>query len=146
MKHIEPGDTTEVTPETAFKAKDGKTLRLNERQLRVVELAVTTNMTDREIAAEVGYKGGEEGRASVWKTLRKAHVQEYMQRFMAAHMGTKLATKSLRVLEHLLDNGVSERVRMETAQDLLDRVGARTPDRREVTHRGGVSINIDLGE
>lgn len=134
-----PKDDIEV-----FHGKDGRELRLTDKQMRVVELAVTTMMTDSQIAEAVGYAQGDAGRSAVWKTLRKPHVQAYMAEMVKQHMGSKLTLKSMRVIEHLLEYGNSERVRMEAAQDLLDRVGARAPEQRVVSHQGGISINIDL--
>jgi len=129
---------------TTFTGKDGRVCKLTEKQMTVVELSLTTDMTMTEIAEAAGYAQGESGRCAVWKTLQKDHVQEYMMDQVRKRMGSILALKSTRVLETLLGAN-SERIRMETAQDLLDRVGARAPERKQVHHTGGVNINIDLG-
>lgn len=129
---------------TKFEGKDGRKLQLTKKQLRVVECYLYENMSDEEIALDAGYASGRSGVEAVRKCMRKPHVQEYAMELAKQQLGSTVMLKSVKVLEALLTSK-SDRVRMETAQDLLDRVGARVPEKRHVHHTGGVSINIDLG-
>ena len=93
---------------------------LNPKQQKCLKLMVEGNLTQKEIAKQIGVI---EGTISEWKKLPE-FIDEY-NRLLKSGI-TTLAAKALRTHENLL-NAKSEHVRYLTAKDILDRAGYIPP-------------------
>ena len=117
---------------------------LTEKQLALVDTLVTTGGTLRECAEAAGYAKGESGRVSASRTLRLPHVQAYMMQRVSEELGLA-ATGAVQTVGRLARGANSEYVRLQAAQDILDRAGFKPVDRSQVQVAGDIRVSIDLG-
>ena len=117
---------------------------LTERQRRLVDLIVDEGKNTSDAAQPAGYspENHQSARNAAYKALKLPHVQAYMFKRVAEAVGL-LSPKALGTLDSLL-GAKSEYVRMQTAQDLLDRAGFKAPPDVAKTQSGSVSVTIDL--
>lgn len=106
------------------------TTRPSKRQ-RVIDLLVCTDLTQKEIAAQVGI---DETTITRWK--RKPEFQEEMEKTQREYLGA-LARPALRVMRDAL-NSDNEWIRVQTAKDILDRTGYKPVDKKEIA--GSVDV------
>ena len=96
-----------------------------ENMVRAVRLMVRTNMSQREIAKEIGIT---EATISKWK--HRDDFDEVRLKEERLYLGD-LAAPALRTMKELL-NAKSELVRFNAAHDILDRTGFKPVDRQEI--------------
>lgn len=98
------------------------------------------NRTDAAISA--GYSKAT-AREQAYELLAKPHI---MQAIMARTMN-ELIVQSPAAVQRLrsLLQAKSEYVALQAAQDLLNRVGLKAPDRVDHKLAGNIQVNIDLG-
>ena len=68
----------------------------------------------------------------------------YMQSLVAIRLMTKTTGASSTLID-LATGAKSEYVRLQAAQDLLDRVGMKAPEKVDHRVTGELSVSIDLG-
>ena len=117
---------------------------LTEKQTALVDTLVTTGCTLRQAAEAAGYAKGESGRVSASRTLRLPHVQQYMMQRVSEELGMA-ATGAVSTVSRLAGTAKSEYVRLQAAQDILDRAGFKPIDRSQVQVAGDIKVSIDLG-
>ena len=109
---------------------------LTPMQSALVEHMMVGNQSLAECITDAGYADKSSGYAA-WKTDK---VQSVFQRAcmekLAAHVPTALSTQL-----HLMQHAKSEYVRLQAAQDAMDRVGLKTETQASL---GNLQINIDL--
>ena len=120
-----------------------KVRKLTKRQSALVDTLVATGCSIKNAAEEAGYAAGESGRVSASKTLRLAHVQEYMMQRISETMGLNATVAAARVLT-LAQGAKSEYVQLEASKDILDRAGFKPIDRSQVQIAGDIRVSIDL--
>ena len=120
-----------------------KIRKLTKRQSALVDTLVATGCSIKSAAEEAGYSAGESGRVSASKTLRLAHVQEYMMTRISETMGLNATVAAARVLR-LAQGAKSEYVQLEASKDILDRAGFKPIDRSQVQIAGDIRVSIDL--
>tara|TARA_R100000935_G_scaffold55950_1_gene86585 strand:+ start:236 stop:616 length:381 start_codon:yes stop_codon:yes gene_type:complete len=120
-----------------------KIRKLTKRQSALVDTLVATGCSIKNAAEEAGYAAGESGRVSASKTLRLAHVQEYMMTRISETMGLNATVAAARVLR-LAQGAKSEYVQLEASKDILDRAGFKPIDRSQVQIAGDIRVSIDL--
>lgn len=118
-------------------------MKLNKRQRQMIRYMVRSGLKPKDAAIKAGYAEKSAKRVA-YDTLATAEGAGYRQ-ILALNKMNDLAIQSMNTAEELLDSK-SDRVRMEVAQDLMDRAGMRAPDRVEHNHQGDISISINLGD
>lgn len=120
--------------------------KLTAKQKALVDYLVENGGTQRQAAEAVGYAPGDSARTAASKALAQPHVQEYMHSLVRTHIGTTGLSSALATVTKLTTAAKSEYVRLQAAQDLLDRAGFKPVDRAQLQMVGNVSISIDLGD
>lgn len=115
---------------------------LTPQQAAFVDAYVANGGQATAAAKAAGYAQGS-ARVSGNRLLKQDKVLRHIHDRTIAALAAA-APAALNTLERLARSAKSERVRREAASDLLDRVGMRAPERREILHGGSVSLTIDL--
>ena len=117
--------------------------KLTPKQKAFCEALVKNNGDIREAALSAGYSKSNPTQ-SAYSALQVSHVMAYMQSLVAILLMTK-TTGASSTLVDLATGAKSEYVRLQAAQDLLDRVGMKAPDRVQHSVTGELSVSIALG-
>lgn len=115
--------------------------QLTPMQQAFVDAFVSNGGHKEEAAIEAGYSR-ETARVQAYELLGKPHV---MQAIMARTMN-ELIMQGPAAAQRLHDllSAKSEYVRLQAAQDVLNRIGIKAPDRVDHRVHGDVTVNIDL--
>jgi uncharacterized protein YaiI (UPF0178 family) len=81
---------------------------------------------------------------SASRTIRLAHVQQYMMQRVTEQLGMNATFAAARILK-LANGAKSEYVQLEASKDILDRAGFKPIDRSQVQVAGDIRVSIDLG-
>ncbi|RIO43483.1 DNA-binding protein [Staphylococcus hyicus] len=114
-------------------------LKLSKKQRQYIELKCETDLTDKEIAKIINIHNTN---ISKWKNKKK-----FMDGFAAYH-SIYLSTKVPKAIKTLMNslNARSEKVRLEAAQDIMDRTGHRIDlSKKEIELNGSIQFVDDLG-
>lgn len=108
---------------------------MSSKQQTAIRLMVATNLTQREIAKELDVR--EETisrwkRSDAFKEKMKAEQDKYLH---------ELTAPAMRTIKELL-NSHSDYVRLQSAQDILDRTGYKATDKLEAELTTTVDINL----
>jgi phage terminase small subunit len=117
---------------------------ITRRQRNLVEAYVANGGNLTKAAEEAGYAPGNSGRTSAWKAMKTPHVQQYLMQ-VTAEAFSQHAAMAVGTVAGLAKNGKSEYVKLQAAQDLLDRAGFKPIDRSQVQVAGDIRVSIDLG-
>lgn len=117
---------------------------LTKRQRMLVEAYVANGGNLTKAAQEAGYAEGNSGRVSAYKAMKTPHVQQYLMQAVAEELGQH-AAMAVGTVAALAKTGKSEYVKLQAAQDLLDRAGFKPIDRSQVQVAGDIKVSIDLG-
>ena len=117
---------------------------VTKRQRAFVEAYVANGGNRTKAAEEAGYGPGNSGRVTAQKTMKLPHVQQYLMQ-QVAEAFSQHAASAVSTVAQLAKNGKSEYVKLQAAQDLLDRAGFKPIDRRQVQVAGDIKVSIDLG-
>ena len=118
--------------------------KLTDKQTALVDTIVARGCTIAQAAEEAGYAAGESGRVTATKTMKLAHVQQYLAQRMNEEFGLS-ATLAVGTVRRLATSAKSEYVQLEASKDLLDRAGYKPIDRSQVQVAGDIRVSIDLG-
>ena len=118
--------------------------KLTDKQTALVDTIVAKGCTIAQAAEEAGYAAGESGRVTATKTMKLAHVQQYLAQRMNEEFGLS-ATLAAGTVRRLAMSAKSEYVQLEASKDLLDRAGYKPIDRSQVQVAGDIKVSIDLG-
>jgi len=118
--------------------------KLTDKQTALVDTIVARGCTIAQAAEEAGYAKGESGRVTATKTMKLAHVQQYLAQRMNEEFGLS-ATLAVGAVRRLATSAKSEYVQLEASKDLLDRAGYKPIDRSQVQVAGDIKVSIDLG-
>jgi len=118
--------------------------KLTDKQMALVDTIVARGCTIAQAAEEAGYAKGESGRVTATKTMKLAHVQQYLAQRMNEEFGLS-ATLAVGTVRRLATSAKSEYVQLEASKDLLDRAGYKPIDRSQVQVAGDIKVTIDLG-
>ena len=118
--------------------------KLTKKQVALVDTLVATGCTLKEAASQAGYADGESGRVSASRTIRLAHVQQYMMQRVTEQLGMNATFAAARILK-LANGAKSEYVQLEASKDILDRAGFKPIDRSQIQVAGDIRVSIDLG-
>ena len=118
--------------------------KLTDKQTALVDTIVAKGCTIAQAAEEAGYAAGESGRVTATKTMKLAHVQQYLAQRMNEEFGLS-ATLAAGTVRRLAMSAKSEYVQLEASKDLLDRAGYKPIDRSQVQMAGDIKVSIDLG-
>ena len=118
--------------------------KLTDKQTALVDTIVAKGCTIAQAAEEAGYAKGESGRVTATKTMKLAHVQQYLAQRMNEEFGLS-ATLAAGTVRRLAMSAKSEYVQLEASKDLLDRAGYKPIDRSQVQVAGDIKVSIDLG-
>jgi phage terminase small subunit len=118
--------------------------KLTDKQMALVDTIVAKGCTIAQAAEEAGYAKGESGRVTATKTMKLAHVQQYLAQRMNEEFGLS-ATLAAGTVRRLAMSAKSEYVQLEASKDLLDRAGYKPIDRSQVQVAGDIKVSIDLG-
>lgn len=114
------------------------------RQIALVDAYVANGGHLTKAAKEAGYAEGKSGRVSAYKAMKTPHVQQYLMQRVAEELGQH-AAMAVGTVANLAKQGKSEYVKLQAAQDLLDRAGFKPVDRSQVQVAGDIKVSIDLG-
>lgn len=117
---------------------------LTKRQKALVEAYVANGGNLTRAAEEAGYAEGNSGRVTAQKAMKTPHVQQYLMQ-QVSEAFSQHAAAAVQTVAQLSRNGKSEYVRLQAAQDLLDRAGFKPIDRSQVQLAGDIKVSIDLG-
>ena len=118
--------------------------KLTDKQTALVDTIVARGCTIAQAAEEAGYAAGESGRVTATKTMKLAHVQQYLAQRMNEEFGLS-ATLAVGTVRRLATSAKSEYVQLEASKDLLDRAWYKPIDRSQVQVAGDIKVSIDLG-
>ncbi len=122
-------------------ASSDSTKELTPMQAAFVDAFVSNGGHKTEAAIEAGYSK-DTARSQAYELLAKPHV---IQAIMARTMNELVMQSPVAVQRlHDLLSAKSEYVRLQAAQDVLNRVGLKAPDRVDHRVHGDVTVNIDL--
>lgn len=116
--------------------------KLTDMQAAFVDELVSNGGDKIQAAIDAGYSQ-HTAKAQAYELLAKPHVmQAVMERTMQQLVG--MAPKAVQRLNDLT-NARSEYVALQASQDILNRIGAKAPERHDVRVAGDITVNIDLG-
>lgn len=117
--------------------------KLTKMQQAFVDALVSNGGHPENAALEAGYSA-KTARVQAYELLGKSHVMNAFQLRLALELSVK-APEAMQTLTSLMTSSRSEYVRLQAAQDVLDRIGMRASEK--VDHRvgGDVRVSIDLG-
>ena len=118
--------------------------KLTDKQEALVDTLVAEGCSIAKAAELAGYAAGESGRVTATKTMKLAHVQQYLAQRMNEEFGLS-ATLAAGTVRRLAMSAKSEYVQLEASKDLLDRAGYKPIDRSQVQVAGDIKVSIDLG-
>lgn len=121
---------------------DGKAVKLSRRHQAFVDNLVSNGGNMEQAAIDAGFKP-DNAKTYAYELLRKPHIMTAFQNQCALIMASN-APKAMQTLESLMVNGRSEYVKMQAAQDLLDRVGMRVSEKVDHSVGGELKVSIDL--
>lgn len=122
----------------------GDVTKLTDKQRALVDTIVATGCNMREAGEAAGYAKGEGARVSAIRTLKLPHVQQYMMQRIGEQLGVN-AMGAVSTVNKLARGAKSEYVKLQAAQDILDRAGFKPIDRSQVQVAGDIRVAIDLG-
>jgi hypothetical protein len=118
--------------------------KLTRKQTALVEAYVANGGNLTQASQEAGYAQGDSGRVTAQKSMKLAHVQQYMMEVVAKEF-SRHAPAAVHQLAGLAKQAKSEYVQLEASKDLLDRAGFKPIDRSQVQLAGDIKVSIDLG-
>ena len=119
------------------------TRKCTRRQMALCEAYVANGGNLTKAAEAAGYSQGNSGRTTAWKAMKLPHVQQYMMQ-VTGEVFAKHAAMAVHTVAGLAKEGKSEYVKLQAAQDLLDRAGFKPIDRSQVQVAGDIRVSIDL--
>jgi phage terminase small subunit len=138
-----PPEITHSAPGKREMSVAADELGLTDKQEAFVRYLVSgTCKGPKEAAERAGYKGMYVSQTS-WQLMQNEKVKAFLAIATRARLLEGAAQAANTVID-LSAGAKSEHVRLQASQDVLDRVGYREPDKKQMHHTGGVSINIDL--
>ena len=117
---------------------------LTDKQRAFVDALFLPNTTQTEAAVMAGY-AEKSAHVAASRTLRYPHVQEYLKTCVQDGISVS-AIKALGVVDDLQDRAKSDYVRLQAAQDVLDRAGYKPIEKHAHAIRGELTVNIDLSD
>lgn len=112
---------------------------LSKNQLKCINLMITENRTQKQIAKEINVT---EKTICEWK--KDKEFKEEIQKQMKENFGS-LAIDAQQKLKKLL-NSKNEYIQMQAIKDVLDRAGYKPIDKTEVSGTGIVQLVDDVNE
>lgn len=113
---------------------------LTDKQAAFVDAYVMNGGRTQDAAIEAGY--AEDGaRQAGNRLLKLPHIQQALTRETLRVLGMS-APQALHTIRRLSNDARSEYVKLQAAQDLLDRAGFKPPER--VDHRIDASLSVHL--
>ncbi|MEK9909131.1 MAG: terminase small subunit [Candidatus Thalassarchaeaceae archaeon] len=116
--------------------------KLTPKQRALVDNLFLPGTTQEEAAINAGY-AQTSAKVTASRTLRLPHVQEYINACVQEGIQSN-SIRALGVVAELSDTANSDYVRLQAAQDILDRAGHKPVEKSAVAVRGELSVNIDL--
>lgn len=114
---------------------------LTDMQRALVDNLFTPGTTQEEAAIKAGYSV-KSAAIEASRTLRKPKVLEYLD--ACVNHGVKaMAVGALNVVKDMSEQAKSPLVRLNAAQDILDRAGHQV-DNKPIVQVGELTVNIDL--
>ena len=117
--------------------------KLTKKQTALVEAYVANGGNLTQASQEAGYAEGDSGRVTAQKSMKLAHVQQYMMEVVAKEF-SRHAPAAVHQLAGLAKQAKSEYVQLEASKDILDRAGYKPVDRAMHLVSGDISVSIDL--
>jgi|TARA_R110000823_G_scaffold99584_1_gene214929 hypothetical protein len=115
---------------------------ITDKQRRLVDNLFVPGTTQREAAIAAGYSTKSADQQAS-RALRLPYVVEYIDACVG--QGAKImAMSALGVVKELSESGKSPYVRLQAAQDILDRAGHKPVEKSMVAMKGELTVNIDL--
>jgi phage terminase small subunit len=116
---------------------------LTPTQRKFADIMAIGNVRSRADAAKQAGSLAKTPSAVACKWMDNPVILNYIQHAISSRL-TDMTATAISTMDHLIRNADEDKVRFMAAKDTLDRVGLKAPDRKQVHHSGGVSINIDL--
>lgn len=129
-----------MTERKAITVAAGK--ELTNMQWRFVKALASGSHDPESAAIEAGYSTHTASQQA-YELLNKDHVKAAYTTLLGNRL-MSMGGDATETLAHLLKHARSERVKMEIAQDVLDRLGMRAPEKVDHRVSGEVSVAIDL--
>ena len=117
---------------------------LNDKQRTFVHNLFVPGTTNQEAAVLAGYAEAS-AHVTASRLLRFPNIMEYID--ACVKHGSKLqAIKAQIVVGDLLDSTKSDYVKLQAAQDILDRAGHKPVEKKAHAVVGQLNVSIDLGD
>ena len=113
---------------------------LTPMQERLVHAVVVDGMTVTEAAKVAGYSSP----SAAHNATRSDAVRQAMHALVLDQIANH-APRSLKAVADLMSSAKSEYVKLQAAQDLLDRAGYKPPEKNDLRVLGDIKVSIDLG-
>lgn len=118
--------------------------KLTAKQRALVDNLFIPGTTQEEAAIQAGYAANS-AHVTASRTLRLEHVMDYLD--VCITHGNKLqAIKAQQVIESLLDTAKSDYVKLQAAQDVMDRAGHKSLEKQGISVMGDLNVQINLGD
>ena len=115
-----------------------KPTALTAKQEQLVQLVLSTGRKPYSVALDAGYATGKAGYAAWQSTKVQDRFRELVHESMSLDVASALLTRLA-----LLDSK-SDYVKLQAAQDILDRAGFKPVERKLVGFQGAINVSIDL--
>lgn len=127
-----------AVPKKAVELASGKVVKLTETQQRVADYIAEYGAKGKKTAEALGLPT-----QTVYSVLKQQQVRDYLAERVSEAIGIG-AARAINVLIDLLEHK-SGYVRLQAAQDLLDRAGYAPVQKQAIAVKGEFTFTVDLG-
>lgn len=117
---------------------------LSDKQKAFIDNLFTPGTTQQQAAIKAGY-AEKSAHVAASRNLKLPNVQEYLNACVQDAIQSN-SVMALQAVADLTTTAKSPYVRLQAAQDILDRAGHKPVDKSMVAVRGEMNVNINLGD
>ncbi len=116
--------------------------KLTDKQRTFVDNLFIPGTTQEQAAINAGY-AKRSAKVQASRNLKVSAVQEYLNTCVQEAIQSN-SIRALNTVANLSDSANSSYVRLQAAQDILDRAGHKPVDKSAVAIKGDMTVHIDL--
>lgn len=116
--------------------------KLTDKQRMFVDNLFIPGTTQEQAAINAGY-AKRSAKVQASRNLKVSAVQEYLNTCVQEAIQSN-SIRALNTVANLSDSANSSYVRLQAAQDILDRAGHKPVDKSAVAIKGDMTVHIDL--
>ena len=116
--------------------------KLTDKQRMFIDNLFIPGTTQEQAAINAGY-AKRSAKVQASRNLKVSAVQEYLNTCVQEAIQSN-SIRALNTVANLSDSANSSYVRLQAAQDILDRAGHKPVDKSAVAIKGDMTVHIDL--